>query len=367
MTTRGYLNGIDEAYTRIKSLNPKPPRKRGRLKITNGGEIQCKDYEWIWSQMLAKGELHIFSGEGGVGKTQIALDIAARITNGDRFPNCGVPCEAGRVLYVTAEDDPAKTIMPRFHACGGNAENFDILDSQLIGGEKVVLSEILEELAEYQVENQYELITLDPVTALLPEKFDNNSTTDVRHQLHPLQMWVQKYNVAMIGVAHLTKNVQTKIAHRTVGSGAWINAPRIAWAASKHEDELLFGKAKQNITKGKGVYKYSVEERLVDGLSEPRPYVKWREDAYDADAELSELLDMTVTTRGDHGHYAKELIQDKLRNGTFAKKQEVIKYVQDRVDIGERQIERLAKELNVQTKRLNDPHGSHLWSISAPT
>jgi len=367
MTTRGYLNGIDEAYASIRSLNPKPQKKRGRLKITNGADIERKDYEWIWPQMLAKGELHIFSGEGGVGKTQIAIDVAARITNGDRFPNCGVPCEAGKVLYVTAEDDPAKTIMPRFDACGGNQENFDILDSQLIGGGKVVLSEILEELAEYQVENQYALITLDPVTALLPERFDNNSTTDVRHQLHPLQMWVQKYDVAMLGIAHLTKNEQAKIALRTVGSGAWIQAPRIAWAASKHEDELLFGKAKQNITKGKGVYKYSVEERLVDGLMEPRPYVKWREDAYDADAELSELLDMAVTTRGDHGHYAKQLIQDKLRNGKWESKQDVIAHVQREVNLSDRHIGRLAKELHVQTKRLNDAHGTHLWSLSDRT
>jgi hypothetical protein len=125
----------------------------------------------------------------------------------------------------------------------------------------------------------------------------------------------------------------------------------------------VFGKAKQNITKGKGVYKYSVEERLVDGLMEPRPYVKWREDAYDADAELSELLDMAVTTRGDHGHYAKQLIQDKLRNGTFAEKQDVIKYVQDRVDLSERQIERVAKEMLVQTKRQSNQNGPALWSL----
>ncbi len=151
---RGYLNGIEESRSNLKALNPKPPQKRGRLKIRNGADIERKDYEWIWPEMLAKGELHIFSGEGGVGKTQIAIDLAARITNGDRFPNSGVSCDAGTVLYVSCEDDLEKTIMPRFDACGGCEENFDILDSQLISGEKFVLSEVLDELAEHVVDRE---------------------------------------------------------------------------------------------------------------------------------------------------------------------------------------------------------------------
>ena len=364
---RGQLNGIEDARRNLKSLNPKPPKKYGRLKITNGADITLRDYEWIWPQMLAKGELHILSGEGGVGKTQIMLNLAATIATGGYFPNMNEPCEVGRVLYISGEDDPEKTLMPRFVACGGNPKNIDIMDSQLIGGERFVLSEVLDELAEWVYDHDIKLIVADPITVLLPDKFDNNSVTDVRRQLHPVMTWANKMDVAMVGLSHLTKNAQSKIAHRTLGSGAWVHAPRIAWAAAEHDGELIFGKFKQNITKGKGVYKFQIEERLVDGMKEPRACIKWLEDSYIADQSINELLDMPVTARGDHGNRAIEMIQDKLRNGTYAKKQEVIAYVQGEVDISERQIERMAKELNVQTKRLNDAHGSHLWSLPAPT
>ena len=94
-----------------------------------------------------------------------------------------------------------------------------------------------------------------------------------------------------------------------------------------------------------------------------RDWAKWLEDSYISDQSINELLDMPVTARGDHGNRAIEMIQDKLRNGSFAKKQEVIAYVQGEVDISERQIERLAKDLNVQTKRLNDQNGSAIWSL----
>ena len=365
--TRGYLNGIEESRSNLRALNPKPPKKYGRLKVTNGADVTRKDYEWIWPQMLAKGELHIFSGEGGVGKTQVMLNLAATITTGGRFPNMGAPCDAGTVLYISSEDDAEKTLMPRFDACGGYDESIDILDSQLIGGGKFVLSEVLDELSELVFDRGYKLIVVDPITVLLPEQFDNNSVTDVRRQLHPIMQWVNRMNIAMVGIAHLTKNSQNKIQHRTLGSGAWVHAPRIAWAAAEHDGELIFGKFKQNITKGKGVYKFTIEERLVDGMKEPRACTKWLEDSYIADQSINELLDMPVTARGDHGNRAIEMIQDKLRNGSFAKKQEVIAYVQGEVDISERQIERLAKDLNVQTKRLNDAHGSHLWSLPAPT
>ena len=129
---RGQLNGIEDTRRNLKSLNPKPYQKYGRLKVTNGADVIRKDYEWIWPQMLAKGELHIFSGEGGVGKTQVMLNLAATITTGGRFPNMGAPCEAGTVLYISSEDDAEKTLMPRFDACGGYDESIGILYLPLI-------------------------------------------------------------------------------------------------------------------------------------------------------------------------------------------------------------------------------------------
>ena len=195
------------------------------------------------------------------------------------------------------------------------------------------------------------------------ENFDNNSVTSVRKMATRLNEFCERTGVAVIALNHLTKGNQSKSMHRILGSGAWVHAPRIAWAAAEHDGELIFGKFKQNITKGKGVYKFTIDERLVNGMKEPRACIKWLEDSYVADQSINELLDMPVTTRGDHGNHALEMIQDKLRNGSYVKKQEVIAYVQGEVDISERQIERLAEGLNVQSKRLNDQNGSAIWSL----
>ena len=45
-------------------------------------DVPLSKTNWIWRDWLAAGKLHILAGDAGIGKTQIAIDVAARISRG---------------------------------------------------------------------------------------------------------------------------------------------------------------------------------------------------------------------------------------------------------------------------------------------
>jgi excinuclease UvrABC helicase subunit UvrB len=48
--------------------------------LTCIGDVQPKPVDWIWQRRIARGHVSIIAGAPGAGKTQINLDIAARIS-----------------------------------------------------------------------------------------------------------------------------------------------------------------------------------------------------------------------------------------------------------------------------------------------
>src|SRR5262249_27870103 len=65
--------------------------------------VEPKQIEWLWENRLARGKLTLLAGEPGIGKSQISLDIAARISKGDLWPDGG-HAPLGSVVILSAED-----------------------------------------------------------------------------------------------------------------------------------------------------------------------------------------------------------------------------------------------------------------------
>ena len=77
--------------------------------------------DWLYPGWIPRGKLTVLFGRPGIGKSHVALDIAARFTTARTMPGCGLPCEAGNVLLFAAEDGVADTIRPRLDAAGANS------------------------------------------------------------------------------------------------------------------------------------------------------------------------------------------------------------------------------------------------------
>src|SRR4029453_17304475 len=65
------------------------------------------------------GKFHVLGGQPGTGKTTIALDFAAIVSSGGRWPD-GARAEAGNVLIWSGEDDAEDVLASRLEAMGAD-------------------------------------------------------------------------------------------------------------------------------------------------------------------------------------------------------------------------------------------------------
>src|SRR4029450_1907143 len=50
-------------------------------------DVQAREVDWIWPQRIPLGKFTLLSGDPGLGKTWLVLDIIARLTTGRDFPD----------------------------------------------------------------------------------------------------------------------------------------------------------------------------------------------------------------------------------------------------------------------------------------
>ena len=242
-------------------------------------DVKPKAVDWLWKNRLAAGRLNVINGDPDVGKTFTVLDIAARITTGRDFPD-GAPAQQGGILFVTAEDGIADTILPRLHNLGADLKHAHVLDLVQVNGKQVSLSldshiGIVEEwLAEHP---HVRLLIFDPLSAFLGS-IDVYRNNEVRAVLGQLSALAEKLKVTVIGIDHLTK-ASGKAIHRGLGSIAFTAAPRTVWQVLKDPQDLqrrLFLPVKMNLAKtdglafhitDTGVVQWS-EERITKGVDE---------------------------------------------------------------------------------------------------
>src|SRR5580704_16844820 len=91
--------------------------QRLRPDLSPPSNWEPKAIDWLWKPYVPSGMLTLLSGAAGVGKTYIALAIAAGVT-------AGRTCPAGHVLLLTSGDHPVHVLRPRFDAFAGAVERF---------------------------------------------------------------------------------------------------------------------------------------------------------------------------------------------------------------------------------------------------
>ena len=113
-------HAFDEGEATGKPPNRRKQQDQETLEIVWGHEVEMEDIDWLWHGKLAYGMLTLMSGNPGLAKSQIALQMAAVVSRGGSWPLDQGTARKGRVLVVSAEDAPSNALMPRFVAAGGD-------------------------------------------------------------------------------------------------------------------------------------------------------------------------------------------------------------------------------------------------------
>ena len=176
-----------------------------RVDMLRAADVRMEEIDWLWPGWLARGKLHLLAGDGGAGKTTLALAMASTLSRGGQGPDetCAA---AGNVLVWSGEDDIADTLVPRLAAAGANLENVYLVGDVLQGHRSRPFdpSQDLDMLAaEAERIGKISLLIVDPVVSAVLG--DSHKNTEVRRSLQPLVELGALLDCAVLGISHFSK------------------------------------------------------------------------------------------------------------------------------------------------------------------
>ena len=215
-------------------------------------DVDAEQVEWLASPYIPIGKLTLLMGDPGLGKTWIALWMAARISRGEEALPGSSAAAPGTVLYMSAEDGLADTIRPRLDAAGADPSKVVALTGKRSASdEEVAIS--LSDLASIEaavIQERPRLIVVDPIQAFLGSGVDMHRANEVRPLLAGLARLAEEYGCAVLPVCHMRKSSADRAVYRGLGSIDFAAAARsILLVAEDRDDEdrRVLGHVKSNL------------------------------------------------------------------------------------------------------------------------
>jgi putative DNA primase/helicase len=284
------------------------------LTYQRASDITMKPVRWLWTGRIARGKVTLLAGEPGLAKSQMTLDIAARISNGGCWP-VGGSAPRGSVIILSAEDAADDTIVPGLAAAGADLSHIHLLTAVRENGKRRTfnLEADIHRLREKKQElGDLSLCIIDPITSYMG-KIDGHRTTDVRAVLEPLAAFAEAEGLAFLALSHPPKAAQAKAINNVTGSLAFVAAARIALLAINEPgtDRHLLLSVKNNLAPlGPGLG-YRIAQRTV-GPGIVAPYIVW--DPTPVHMTADEALAAGRESDGAM-HEAREFLADTLMDG----------------------------------------------------
>ncbi len=205
-------------------------------------DVEPLPLEWLWPGRIPLGGLTLIAGDEGVGKSLVALDIAARVTRGSPWPDApDEPQEEGNVLVLSAYDPLLGTAMPRFLQAGNNLERTffsDGLDGRFPVSEtglkrRFRLPDDLRRLRRTIDEhNPMRLVVIDPIWAFCGKEGQRDATDPAI--LAALAKLAAEYEVAIVCVTGMKRATRGRASFQAAGDKGLLAAARAAWGIARH-------------------------------------------------------------------------------------------------------------------------------------
>jgi putative DNA primase/helicase len=350
----GFKSKAGDKATRAKGDGPPP-----KLKFLRGDEIEPEELEWVWDGWIAKRKLHLLAGPPKGGKTLIAGDLAARITQGGQMPD-GSTAPPGNVVFWSGEDGIKDTLLPRMMAAGGDRSRMFFVHEVAEGDEKrsfdpatdlPALEEAIQEIGGAS------LIIVDPVVNAVTG--DSHKNAEVRRSLAPLVDLAERTGAAILGITHFSKgSAGGSLLDRFLGSIAFVGLSRFAMVAMKNENVEAWGpprilvQAASNLSKEKGGFGYDIEEGTIPGFNSTIPTIDWLEPLEGSAREIVENAEERKKERTTALSSAEAWLTDFLSGGR--KLSTEVEAAAAAAGHSEKTLKRAKKSTGVVSKKVGD-------------
>lgn len=310
-------------------------------------DVQPERVQWLWPNRIPVGKLVTLDGDPSLGKSTLAVDIAATVTNGGLWPD-GTRCDfPGDVLLLSAEDGLSDTTRPRADAAGADVSRMHAIEGVPTiaeDGEVTLRPPNLADVSALEghiVAKHARLVIVDVVMAYLPTGVDSHKDQDIRRVLSRLSALADRTDCTVLLLRHLNKAKGGDPMYRGGGSIGIVGAARSGLLVATDPDDpdrRILASVKSNL----GPAPESLAYRLVGSGHYGVARVQWEgQTTHTARTLLAEPSD-------DDGAQseAESWLQDYLtEQGAVSSKE--AKTEAAKVGIKDRTLQRASKRLGV--------------------
>jgi len=195
---------------------------------------------WIVPGFLPAGKIVLLTGDGGCGKSSIALSIAADGSRGR--PALGLQYDAAsfETLLISCEDDPSGTIAPRLFSHDADMSRVRRIKSASDGLKNVGfhLGQVGFLRKYLQARKDIRLIVVDPAPAFVwAARADDHRESELRSLLGPLSDLATEFDVTFLLLVPLNRGAGYKAAVRAPGVVGYVNVSRAAFLVVDDPDD----------------------------------------------------------------------------------------------------------------------------------
>jgi archaellum biogenesis ATPase FlaH len=239
---------------------PQPDAPAGEIAPMDWTALQHTQPEptqWRWEGWLPEGTVTLLSANGGVGKSNISLQLGVALAHGMSL--FGVPTRESKVLVLSGEDE-ARTVHFRvanicadtgvdMASLAGRLEVYDLTQADCVLWRDGSATERMQWLADQVVRTKATAVIIDNASDVFAD--NENDRTAVRGFMRCLNLIANKTRAAMLLLAHVDKaSVRAGAgldSNSTFsGSTAWNNSARSRWAMVRDADTITLRHEKCN-------------------------------------------------------------------------------------------------------------------------
>ena len=340
-----------------------------RARLVCMADVSSVPVSWLWPGRIPLGKLIVLEGDPSLGKSTLALDLAARVTRGAAMPDgsSGLGVSAACVI-LTAEDGLADTVRPRLEAAGADLSRCYSLqtvpvvdaDGNDAGERPPELPADLAELERLIIERGAKLIIIDVLNAFLSGRVDTHRDSDVRRVLLPLHLLAERTRCAIVVLRHLTKSRGSNPLYAGAGSIGIAGAARSVLLVAvdpNDSDRRVLAVTKANLARLAPALGFRLV--AVEGTDASR--VEWLgATRYRADDLVAQE---TSDERGARGE-AEDFLAETLAQGRRLARE--VQAEAAALGISKSTLRRAVNSLGVVSRKVGVPGGGGHWEWSLP-
>ena len=220
----------------------------------------------------------------------LMVNVAASVSRGGVAFN-GTRCGGREVLFMSAEDGAADTLVPRLTAAGADLEQIRITDVTELLSLPDEIGKIEKTIAHHDIK----LVVLDPLNSYLDGAANPHQDASVRQALAPLASAAASTGAAFVTIFHLNKDSGGKdgkqALYRPTGSIGFVAASRAAFVMAMDptdKERRVLAPLKFNLGVKPESWAFEIREGRVGDGSIVAPFLECvGKSALDADRLLS--------------------------------------------------------------------------------